>query len=235
MLDAVTRAEEADYTVRIEDGFNQSEGTYPIEPFANYFVSRVKKDFNEGNTIVGGYLSSVNRSVEITYFEQLMANSSYLVGTDWEHSWSNRQWIASGSVSYSRVNGDESFITSLQQSPARYYQRVDGRSFSVDESATYLEGFAGEWSLNKASGEHWTGSLTYSMVTPAMKPMKLDFKQERIIRRWRPRFDMQRLPLVLVDIFKLGIIIWLVGILMVMLEIKDPTWVFIGCLIINGH
>ena len=176
VLDAVTRAEEADYTVRIENGSGQSEGTYPIEPFANYFVSRVKKDFNEGNTIVGGYLSSVNRSVEITYFEQLMANSSYLVGTDWEHSWSNRQWIASGSVSYSRVNGDESFITSLQQSPARYYQRVDGRSFSVDESATYLEGFAGEWSLNKASGEHWTGSLTYSMVTPGYETNEIGFQ-----------------------------------------------------------
>lgn len=176
VLDAVTRREEASYMVRLQDGSEQTRGIYPIEPLANFFVSRVKKDFNEGNTIVGGYVSSVNRSVKNTYFEKFMVNSAYLVGTDWEHSWKNRQWIASGTVSYSRVNGDDSYITALQQSPARYYQRVDGSSFSVDETATYLDGFAGEWSLKKASGEHWTGSLTYSIVTPGYETNEIGFQ-----------------------------------------------------------
>lgn len=176
VLDAVTRGEEAAYTVSLQDGTDQSKGVYPIEPSANYFVSRVKKDFNEGNTIVGGYLSSVNRSVDETYFEQYMANSSYLVGSDWEHSWNNRQWIASGVVSYSRVNGDKSFITALQQSPIRYYQRIDAKSFDVDNSIFNLSGFAGEWSLKKASGEHWTGSLTYSLVTPGYETNDIGFQ-----------------------------------------------------------
>ena len=176
VLDAVTRGEEAAYTVRLQNGSDQLKGVYPIEPFANYFVSRVKKDFNEGNTIVGGYVSSVNRSVEETYFEQYMANSYYLVGSDWEHSWKNRQWIASGVVSYSRVNGDISFISTIQQSPIRYYQRVDAESFAVDNSISYLDGFAGEWSLKKASGEHWTGSLTYSLVTPGYETNDIGFQ-----------------------------------------------------------
>ena len=38
VLDAVTRGEEAAYTVRLQDATDQSKGVYPIEPFANYFV-----------------------------------------------------------------------------------------------------------------------------------------------------------------------------------------------------
>ena len=176
LLDAVTREESANYAIGLsgQDGFRK--GSYPIEPLTNYFVSRVKKDFNEGQSIVGAYIGSVNRSVQDTYFEDLMANSSYIVGSDWEHSWSNRAWVASGVLSYSRVSGNSSYITSLQQSPTRYYQRVDAKSFSVDQDADFLDGYAGEFSLKKASGEHWTGSLTYSFVTPGYETNEIGFQ-----------------------------------------------------------
>lgn len=176
MLDAVTRQESAAYTLGLAGQDTKQVGEYSIEPVTNFFASRVKKDFNEGKSIVGAYLSGVNRSIENSYFEDLMANSSYIIGSDWEHSWSNREWVASGVLSYSRVNGNQNYITALQESPTRYYQRVDATSFSVDRNLEYLDGYAGELSLKKASGEHWTGSLTYSFVTPGYETNEIGFQ-----------------------------------------------------------
>lgn len=34
-----------------------------VEPLTNYFVSRVQKDFNDNNSIVGGMFTATNRSI----------------------------------------------------------------------------------------------------------------------------------------------------------------------------
>ena len=35
-----------------------------VEPLTNYFVGRVQKDINEGNTIVGGIFTSTYRDLD---------------------------------------------------------------------------------------------------------------------------------------------------------------------------
>ena len=30
-----------------------------VEPFTNYFIGRVKQDFNEGSTVLGGMITSI--------------------------------------------------------------------------------------------------------------------------------------------------------------------------------
>ena len=42
-----------------------------VEPFTNYFVSRVQKDINEGNTIFGGIITSTNRVLDESLIDLL--------------------------------------------------------------------------------------------------------------------------------------------------------------------
>jgi len=55
------------------------------EPFTNYFVSRVQKDFNNNNTFLGGMFTSTNRSLNDN--ESELRKSAYSGGVDFKHQW----------------------------------------------------------------------------------------------------------------------------------------------------
>ena len=40
------------------------ERRQPVEPVTSYFVGRVQKDWRKGNTILGGMMTSTNRSID---------------------------------------------------------------------------------------------------------------------------------------------------------------------------
>ena len=58
-----------------------SERKEIVEPFTNYFIARVKKDINQGNTVVGGMLTSTLRSKNDLESE-FLPNSSTVAGFD---------------------------------------------------------------------------------------------------------------------------------------------------------
>lgn len=146
-----------------------------VEPTTNYLVTRTKKDFNGGNTYAGGFLSAVNRNIGDTYFDDFLRSSAYLGGVDFEHNFSNRNWVASGTISYSVINGSEQAISLAQRSSARYYNRVDSDKLTLDTDKTSLAGFATEMSLQKQGGDRWLGSITYSEVSPGYEVNDLGF------------------------------------------------------------
>lgn len=172
LLNAFTTKENAVY---IPSSGNQEENL-TIEPPANYFVGRVKQDFNEGKTIFGGYASAVNRSIDAEYLKSDLHRSAYVAGLDFEHSWNDREWVLSGVLSGSQVNGSKEAITQTQTSSARYFNRIDAGYLSVDPARTSLSGYAGEFSFARYGGEHWRGSLTYSVVSPGYEVNDLGFE-----------------------------------------------------------
>jgi hypothetical protein len=44
--------------------FNGQERKETVEPFTNYFIGRVKQDFNEGKTVLGGMVTSTIRNIK---------------------------------------------------------------------------------------------------------------------------------------------------------------------------
>ena len=54
-MDAVTSEEVAE----IDTGGHKTYQT--VEPLTNYLAARLQKDYKEGNTIIGGMFTSVNR------------------------------------------------------------------------------------------------------------------------------------------------------------------------------
>lgn len=171
ILNAFTTRENATYI-----GPDNREQSMSIEPPTNYFVGRVKQDFNKGNTTVGGYLSAVNRFMRADYLASDLHNSSYIGGLDFEHSWNDREWILSGVVSGSQVKGTKEAILQTQMSSSRYYNRVDADYLSVDPGKTSLTGYAGELSFARFGGNHWRGSFTYSVVSPGYEVNDIGFE-----------------------------------------------------------
>ncbi len=174
-LYARTVEEESPYTVNFNNGTTQ-EGNFIAQPSNNYLVTRLKQDFNGGNTVIGGFFSGMNRDINNTYFEPRLHSSAFITGADFEHGWKDRSWIVSGTASVSSVSGTKEAITRTQNAPQRYYQRVDSDGLSVDPDKTSLNGLASELSLQKASGEHWTWSVTGSIVTPGYETNDVGFQ-----------------------------------------------------------
>ncbi|MEQ9308757.1 MAG: DUF5916 domain-containing protein [Balneolaceae bacterium] len=191
VLNAYTLKEQTNFTVNQGSIIGESEGEYTVEPATNYLVARVKKDINEGNTVAGGFLSAVNRDIKGTYFSEYLRESAYITGLDFEHNWNDREYVASGTFSVSQLNGSEEAIERAQRAPQRYYQRVDSDELSVDPAKTSLEGFATELSLRKSSGDHFTGSITYSEVSPGYETNDLGFQNRADYRSLAFAFQYQ--------------------------------------------
>lgn len=170
-LNAITLQENARFITS-----SDVEQNISVEPATNYLVTRTMKDFNAGNTYAGGFFSAVHRNINGTYFEDFLRSSAYLGGLDFEHNFDNRNWVASGAVSYSVINGSQQAIGLAQRSPVRYYNRIDSDKLDFDPGRTSLSGYATEMSIRRQGGNNWLGSLTYSDVSPGYETNDLGFQ-----------------------------------------------------------
>lgn len=191
LINAYTLEETSSFTLNQGNTLGETSGKYTVEPATNYLVTRVKKDINEGNSVVGGFLSAVNRDIDGTYFETYLRSSAYVTGADFEHNWNDREYVVSGTFSVSQINGSSETISQAQNAPQRYYQRVDSDELSVDDTKTSLEGFATELSFRKSSGDHFTGSATYAEVSPGYETNDLGFQNRADYRSLALAFQWQ--------------------------------------------
>ena len=164
LLDAVTRSERA----RIEDTLG-GRWSQQVEPASNYFVGRLRKNFNGGNATVGAMATSVVRRFDNDVLRDLLPAHAEAVGVDWEMWWKNRTYHLLGNFAVSDVAGDSAAILGLQRSSARYFQRPDRVSggngiFSdrLDPSATALRGYGGYLRMAKDAGAwEWETAVNY--------------------------------------------------------------------------
>lgn len=133
-----------------------------VEPLTNYFVARVKKDFNKGETNIGGMLTAVNRDLSTPELF-FLPTAAYTGGIDLKHYWKERTYYISLNADMSHIIGDEEAISNLQTSSSRYYQRPDASHLSLDETRTQLTGSAASLRTGKTGSGKWMyeSSLTY--------------------------------------------------------------------------
>ncbi|WP_319227936.1 DUF5916 domain-containing protein [Draconibacterium orientale] len=146
VIESVTAREEAE--IRGISG----KKTETVEPLTNYFVSRVQKDFNEGNTYIGGMLTAVNRNINDEHLE-FLHKSAYTGGVDVVHKWHNKDWFVDAGVYFSRVEGSEEAIINTQTSYSRTYQRSDADYVTLDSTRTSLAGTGGKFTIGKTGGK----------------------------------------------------------------------------------
>lgn len=191
ILNAYTLEEKANYSLSDGSNFVYVNNELVVEPATNYLVSRVRQDLNNGDTQIGGFFSSVNRMMEASYLEDYIHESAYQIGIDGQHFWENRNWGASGVLSFSQVNGTENALLRTQMSSARFYNRIDSEYSSIDTTLTSLTGYYGEFSIGKYSGAGLRYSLTYSEMSPGYEVNDIGFLERSDYRS--PQFYVEYL------------------------------------------
>ena len=120
-----------------------------VEPFTNYFVGRLQKDINGGNTIIGGIFTAVNREHGL---DNILHGSAYSAGIDFLHYWKNRTWYIRGNAVYSNVQGTKEVILKTQRSFEHLFQRPGAKEFTLDSNRTSLTGTGGTIRFGKTGG-----------------------------------------------------------------------------------
>ena len=146
LLESITSKEEA---VIDADGQRRSEA---VEPMTNYLVGRVQQDINDGNTIIGGMLTSTNRKISDNQL-QFLHKGAYSGGLDFTHRWKERTYYVSLNTIFSDVRGTTEAITETQTASERYFQRPDQNHNDVDSTRTSLTGTGGTLNFGKSSGK----------------------------------------------------------------------------------
>ncbi len=123
-----------------------------VLPISNYFSSRVKKEFNEGNTIVGGVFSLVNRITSDSLLTQMLPSYAVSGGLDLLHYWKNKNYYFQVKSLASQLNGSQEAILQKQLSPIQLFQRPDADYLSVDSTLERLGGHGGLVQIGKKGG-----------------------------------------------------------------------------------
>ncbi len=131
-----------------------------VEPATNYLVGRVRKDINQGNSVVGVMATSVNRRINNDNLN-FMHTSAYTGGVDFEHNLNDRKYYVDGKLIFSQVNGDEEAILSTQTASARFFQRPDADHLSIDSSLTSLSGHGGTFRFGKRGNFKYQSGITW--------------------------------------------------------------------------
>ncbi len=155
---------------------NGTERALSAEPLTNYMIARVQKDFEQGNTIVGGIVTSVNRFIEDTHLDFLNQNA-FTGGLDLLHHWNDKEFYVDVKLVGSTINGSTQAISILQNSSARYYQRPDQRTVTYDDSRTTLSGYGGGISVGKGSKGLWRYSTDLNWRSPGLDLNDIGFMQ----------------------------------------------------------
>jgi hypothetical protein len=171
VLNALTRREEALF--RNTEG---DDARMAVEPLTNYFAGRVRRDVRGGLTVLGGMFTAVNRDLDSDLMSAQLRSAAYTGGIDFRHEWAERNWVVSGFLSGSHVEGSGTAIRIAQTSPWRYFQRPDAEHLELDPSRTSLTGMAGQAQLQYRRGRHWRYTLVTGTTSPQYEVNDIGFQ-----------------------------------------------------------
>src|SRR5450432_1257624 len=177
LLDAVTSPQTERYLTNVSTTPLKQE----VEPLSNYFVGRVLKELNNGNSAIGVALTSTARRLDDTVLTDHLRNRAEAAGLDWSHTWHHHDYSWTGSAVLSSVEGSAQSIAATERSSAHYFQRPDrgesGGGFfdaSYDTLATSLHGYGFYTRVAKDNG-NWLWEVIQNWRSPGFEVNDLAF------------------------------------------------------------
>lgn len=149
----------------------------PVEPASNYLIARAKQEFNGGNSWIGLVGTNVLRSMTDPVLKDLLPSSATTGGIDIWHSWKDRKYFLDFSAYFSSLQGTENAIVKVQESPLRYFNRVDADYLQVDPNLTALNGWGSKMATGKQSG-NFRYSLLLNWKSPGLELNDAGFQLE---------------------------------------------------------
>lgn len=157
-------------TAREEGLFRHADSTRKIavEPLTNYSAAVIQKEFDKGNTVVGGIFTATNRNIRDENLK-FLPGEAYTGGVNFSRYWKNRNYYVSARLMGSSVSGSRESMVRLQEAPARYFQRPDIRYVHMDSTLSELNGSAGRFEIGKSGGGHWRYACFLSWRSPGLE------------------------------------------------------------------
>ena len=153
--------------------YGTGERTESVEPLTNYFTGRVLKEFDKGNTRIGGIITSTNRFIDEEQLDYLHT-SAYSGGLDFQQFFADRSYDLSVSLIGSNVRGSEEALIQTQRSSVHFFQRPDAAYLTLDSTRRSLNGYGGSLSFGKQSGRlNFRGFLNFT--SPGLELNDLGF------------------------------------------------------------
>jgi hypothetical protein len=149
--------------------FNGLDTRVPVAPTTNYVVGRVQKDWNKGNSILGGMFTSTHRWLPDDAALHQLTTDSVTGAVDATQFLGDRSYVLEGKGVFSRVAGDASAIRALQTNAVHYYQRPDASHLGVDPNATSMLGHAGTVRVARYGKSKWLWSESARWMSPGLE------------------------------------------------------------------
>ncbi len=202
VVEAVTGRE----TARFVDAAGSLEEA-EVEPRANHFVARVRRELREGETTAGAMFTAANRDVSDARIRSSLHSAAYMGGLDFTHQWDRRSWFLQAWAAGTHVRGTPGALLGVQRASSRYFQRPDAVYLRLDSAATTLSGFIAGLEIEKQAGEHWQGDVGLLATSPGFEINDLGFgrladrieafggisyrdnEPGRLLRSWRVELD----------------------------------------------
>jgi hypothetical protein len=144
-----------------------TEKELEVSPLSNYLASRIKKDFKEGNTVVGGVFSMVNRISPDSTSALLLPNSAISGGLDLLHYWDNKNYFLEAKSIASQLKGSPEAILRKQLSHIHRFQRPAADHLEVDSLRENLGGHGALVRMGKNGGK-WNFNLQGQYRSPGL-------------------------------------------------------------------
>jgi hypothetical protein len=148
-----------------------------VEPFGSYTVARVHKDWDKGNTSLGGMLTETHRFISDPELAFLPTNA-YTSGIDFIRYFADRSWLLDASGVFSQVTGGQEAIRALQTNPVHYYQRPDASHLGVDEGATSLSGHGGSVRFGRSGTSRLSLTDHFHWYSPGLELNDLGYLRQ---------------------------------------------------------
>lgn len=152
---------------RISDN-DGKRSSVKVEPLTSYTVARVQQGINEGNTVVGGMLTSTNRAINDNSLDFLSTNA-FTGGLDLLHHWKDKEFFVDARLVGSYLEGNTMAITALQESSAHYFQRPGLNNNRYDTTKTGMGGYGGKLKIGKGSKGFWRYSAGINWLSPGLE------------------------------------------------------------------
>ncbi len=148
-----------------------------VSPLSNYLASRIKRDFKEGNTVIGGVFSMVNRISADSTSTLLLPTSAISGGLDLLQYWQNKNYFLELKTIASQLNGSSEAILRKQLSHIHRYQRPDAAHVDVNNSRESLGGSGGLIRFGK-NGGNWNFQLQGQFRSPGLNLNDMGFLRQ---------------------------------------------------------
>ncbi|MCI0331278.1 MAG: carbohydrate binding family 9 domain-containing protein [candidate division Zixibacteria bacterium] len=154
----------------IYDTTSASYSQKQIAPRTGFGVLRLQQEFGPSASTVGFSLTGVGRDLSSSReLWQLLPRQAYTGRTDWNLRFKGGQYVLSGKLGFSHVQGDSTAIQRVQRSSVHYFQRPDADHVEFKPGRTSLFGYNSSIGFSKNSGKHWLWELSGGAESPGLE------------------------------------------------------------------